>query len=251
MNNTNTSVNYPPAYASVAANSKNGQYTMTAVNSSSSGNGAIRPKLSEIKLAESRKEEENINELAEYYAIIKSADIVEAAYSRDAISAQEYNEACTKLISQFKTTNAALITAGLITSPESFFRDYQVDCPRAFDRLVRDGVPATVMHGKVDSRSDVKIVAETVQAFITAMDCLKLSQWAVDQVQPLIADLVSSLNNVAGLPSDFDGLSKMKTWLQKLNSLRASYVLDEDEARQLSFDLENAYQSFHSFLSKK
>jgi ESCRT-I complex subunit VPS28 len=206
--------------------------------------------LEEINLADSRKEEERLEELAEYYAIVKATEMLEMAYSRDTITAQEYNETCTKYIAQFKTMTASLMSAGLISNPEQFFKDYQIDCSKAFNRLVRDGVSATVMHGTVDTRSDVKIVAETVQAFITAMDCIKLSQWATDQVQPLISDLTASLNNVSGLPPDFDGKIKMKEWLLKLNSLRASDILSEDEARQLSFDLDNAYQAFHAFLSR-
>lgn len=220
-------------------------------SSGSNGNIRFRPKMSEIKLALSRKEEEHIEELAEYYAIIKATEMLEMAYSRDAINSQEYNETCSKYLSQFKTMNAGLVSAGLIKSPEQFFKDFQVDCPKAFNRLVRDGVSATVMYGAANNRSDMKIVAETVQAFITAMDCLKLQQWATDQVQPLIADLNVSLNNVPGLPPEFDGKTKMKMWLQKLSSFRASDVLDEDQARQLSLDLENAYQEFHTFLAHK
>ena len=148
---------------------------------------------------------------------------------------------------------AALTSAGLITTSINYFRDYQVDCPRAFDRLIHDGVPATIMHGSnisMESKSDGKIVAETVQAFITAMDCLRLSQRATDEIQPLISELTSSLNK-SGLPSDFDGLIKMKMWLQKLNNMRASEEIGEEDARQLSFDLENSYNSFHDFLAKK
>ena len=46
-----------------------------------------------------------------------------------------------------------------------------------------------MIHASNDTRSDVKIVAETVQAFITAMDALRLEQKAVDEIQPLIAEL--------------------------------------------------------------
>lgn len=39
--------------------------------------------------------------------------------------------------------------------------------------------------------------------------------------------------------------------LRKLNAMRASEELDEDQARQLSFELEQAYTSFMTFLNKK
>lgn len=46
-----------------------------------------------------------------------------------------------------------------------------------------EGVPATVLHASSDNRAESVIVAETVQAFITAMDALRLQQRAVDEVQ--------------------------------------------------------------------
>eukprot|EP01035_Chromulina_nebulosa_P018525 gene18525-24243_t len=213
----------------------------------------IRQKLPEVKQFDNNKERNQIEELAEFYAIIRATELLETAFSRDAVDSNEYTDICSKLISQFKASNAALITAGYIKDSSTFFRDYNIDCPRAFDRLVRDGVPATVMHGSSadNNRSNVKIVAETVQAFITALDSLKLNQRATDEIQPLIAELTTSLQKVSGLPPNFDGLVKMKAWLQKLNSLRASDEIEEDDARQLIFDIENSYNAFHAFLSKK
>lgn len=181
--------------------------------------------------------------------IIKATESLEAAYSRDAVSATAYAESCTRLIQQFKSTESALITGGMITSAEVFMREFDVDCPRAYDRLLRAGVPATVMHVSHDDRGENVVVAETVQYFITTMDALKLDQRAVDEVQPLISDLMSSLTRVQGLASDFEGLVKLRLWLQKLNELRASDTIDDEEARQLIFDLEGAYSAFHRFLS--
>jgi ESCRT-I complex subunit VPS28 len=111
------------------------------------------------------------------------------------------------------------------------------------------GVPATVLHPAQDNRLESVIVAETVQAFITAMDALKLGQRAVDEIQPLISDLMASLAKVHSLPTDFEGLVKTKLWLQKLNDMRAADEIDEDEIRQLLFDLESSYSGFHKHLS--
>jgi hypothetical protein len=48
-----------------------------------------------------------------------------------------------------------------------------------------------------DNRAETVVVAETVQFFITTMDALKLNQTAVDEIQPLVSDLVHSLNKVS------------------------------------------------------
>ena len=113
------------------------------------------------------------------------------------------------------------------------------------------------------------------------MDALKLNDRAVDQLLPLINDIgmtlsncllvffsislidqmlnlsifymsVSLLRKVKGIHnkegSDFDGISTMKPWMEKLENSKASDEISEDEARQLIFDLEKSYGAFHSFL---
>lgn len=66
-----------------------------------------------------------------------------------------------------------------------------MDCPRAVERLLRLGVPATVLNPIQDDRGEALKVAEAVQNFITAMDGVKLGQRAVDEIQPLISDIVT------------------------------------------------------------
>ena len=80
---------------------------------------------------------------------------------------------------------------------------YNMQCPMAARRLIHSGMPATIEHGKPmgSSSSAAVAVAETVQHFITTMDSLKLNMVAVDQVYPLLTDLVQSLNKVRACPA--------------------------------------------------
>jgi ESCRT-I complex subunit VPS28 len=111
------------------------------------------------------------------------------------------------------------------------------------------GVPATVIHGgSKDDRSHTVIVAETVQAFITTMDALRLGQRAVDEIQPLVSDVMRFLVKVPNLPGDFEGVVKMRLWLQKLHDMRAHDEIEEQESRQLLFEVESSYTAFHNFL---
>lgn len=111
-----------------------------------------------------------------------------------------------------------------------------MDCPRAVERLLRLGVPATVINPMQDDRGEAIKVAETVQYFITAMDgvrwvssssCVlrahpsiyllifrthRLEQRAVDELQPMVSDIVASLNRVPQLPSDFAATKKLQEW---------------------------------------
>lgn len=228
----------PPSYSSVTGRDP-AQHIMER-----------RRRVGEVKAYESSKERALYEELGDLYSIMKATEALEKAYGRDAVSASEYSEACTKLISQFRTSEAGLISGGKIVNIDQFIADYSVECPRAYHRLVTTGVPATVMHATHDDRQEGVVVAETVQCFITAMDALKLEQRAVDEIQPLIADLMNALNKINGLPADFEGLKKLRVWLEELNKRRAVESLEEDDARQLIFDLDSSYALFLAHLKK-
>jgi ESCRT-I complex subunit VPS28 len=83
------------------------------------------------------------------------------------------------------------------------------------------------------------------------MDILKLNQRAVDEIHPYVEQLVSSLAKVKSLPGDFDGLIKVKSWLKKLNDLRAYDEIEEGDVRQFLFDVETSYNGFLNNLGPK
>ncbi|CAK4071361.1 unnamed protein product [Aphanomyces euteiches] len=241
----------PPAYAytsTVQTTTVLQSSTTFAVTRSTSANSISKP--TEIKLFESAKDRRMYEDLSDLYAIIKTTEHLETAYVRDAISPDEYTEACTKLISQYKTAETALRNAGHLVSIEAFLTHYRLDCPRAVERLVRLGVPATVVHNTTSTSADAVNVAQTVQHCITLMDSLKLNVRAVDEIQPLLSECMGSLTKVKGLPPTFEGRLKLEQWLRVLNAMRASDELDDDQTRQMSFDLERAYTGFMSFLNK-
>ncbi|KAG5561501.1 hypothetical protein RHGRI_004520 [Rhododendron griersonianum] len=71
---------------------------------------------------------------------------------------------------------------------------------------------------------------------------------AVDQVHPLLSDLLSSLNKLAILPSDFEGKTKMKGWIAILSKMGAADELTKQQVRQLLLYLESSYNSFMATL---
>ena len=126
-------------------------------------------------------------------------------------------------------------------------------CPRAVDRLLKSGVPATVLNPVVSQSGEASKVAEATQNFITAKDALQLGQNAVDTIQPFISDIVQALRRLPGLPTGGDNspATKMEIWLEKLNNMRAVDELDEEMNRQLSLDLDTSYTAFHNWLRDK
>lgn len=190
-----------------------------------------------------KKEREILEQYADLYAILKATEKLERAYVRDAIGAKEYEPACEKLIGQFRTLWDTVRSS--VPDVEQFMATYNMQCPMAAKRLIHSGMPATIEHNvrprPGQTGSAAVAVAETVQHFITAMDSLKLNMVAVDQIYPLLSDLVQAMMKVTTLPPDMAGKKAVRGWMSKLHGMPASYELNEDEVRQLLFDLESAY----------
>jgi len=161
----------------------------------------------EFKLWTDRKTREHYENLADLFAIIKTTDKLEKAWIRaSSMPAKDYEDACSRLIAQFRTVKTAL---GWDTQRvEAFMKEYKMVCSNARLRLIESGVPATVEYGQPTTQDDgqrAKASAEAVHYFITAMDGLKLDLKAVDEIYPQLNDIVSTLNRVSGLPQDFPG----------------------------------------------
>jgi ESCRT-I complex subunit VPS28 len=199
-----------------------------------------------IDLYESSRERESYEEQANLYAIILATEHLERAYARDAIEHKEYNAQCKKLIQQFKLAERTLRGA---MNTETFMALYQMDCPRAVERLLKMGIPEPV-RGGTDDASHAVSVAETVQHFITTMDAVKLEQRAVDELQPLLSDLLDVLTRVPETPNDFEPNRKVEKWLATLNAMRAVDEISEEDARQLYHDLDSAYTEFTRYLKR-
>ena len=83
--------------------------------------------------------------------------------------------------------------------------------------------------------------------FITFLDALKLNLLSKDQLHPLLSDVIQSVNTVTD--RDFEGRGKIISWLIRLNGMRATEELGEEEARELMFEMEGAYAGFKGTLN--
>jgi len=210
----------------------------------------------EVPLFSNHRERRQYDDLADLFSIIKTTEHLEKAYTMDAVTNEEYTKACLKLISQFRSTETALKTDGTLTNTDEFLKTYQMDCPRAVERLLRTGGPATTLHNTADTNNKqdaARVVAETTQLLITAQNALELAQdntVAVDEIHPYLSDAMDSLTRVPNLPANFEPSEKLKKWLIDLNQMRASDELSEEQFRQLKHDLETAYNLFFQFLNE-
>ena len=140
----------------------------------------------------------------------------------------------------------------------AFFDAYGARVPSARRRL-DVGVPATLEHHTSSGRggrghnngyeNEARYVAEATHCFITVLDTLKLDMRAKDQVAPALGDLLVALHKVTRVPKDFAGTTCVRKWMSKLDTMRASESLNEDEVRELLYEVENAYSEFMRILS--
>ena len=202
-----------------------------------------------VRLYENSRERKTYTELADLYAIFKATEHLEVAYARDAIGKAEYNQACSKLIQQYKGARQAIDADDRVSSVEQFLDVYKAECPRATKRLLIDMVPADVIDsGHSTAQNTGVIVADTVSNFITVIDQLKLGIRAVDELTLCIHDLMANLNRTVGVPEDFEPKRKVHHWVTVLSTLGASDQISEDQARQIELDMQTSYQTYFAFL---
>ncbi|KAL4809289.1 VPS28 protein-domain-containing protein [Aspergillus unguis] len=213
----------------------------------------------EVKLASSSAERDLYESLAEIYSIIATLDGLEKAYIKDVVTEAEYTETCSRLLKQYKSSLGDDAVAREFVDLETFKRTWGLECPRATERL-RIGLPATVEQashsgpaankasgatGPIGGASGTLILTAT-ENFITFLDALKLNMVSKDALHPLLSEVIQSVNKVTD--ADFENRGKIIQWLITLNQMRATEELGEEQARELAFDIEQAYQGFKSTL---
>jgi ESCRT-I complex subunit VPS28 len=224
----------------------------------------------EQKLFTTASERELYESLAELHAIIVTLEFLEKAFVKDSIPSSSYTPVCKRLLGQYQTLLGNDKVAEAFGDLATFKEKYDIDCPAATRRLIT-GVPATTEHPAVaveEARSEggrtpeitassgngghqegkwknvsPKAVAEATQNFITCMDALRLNYSAKDELHPLLAAVITSVN-VVTKSEEFDGRKDIVKWLIVLNQMRPGDEIDENQGREMLWDLEKGYNSF-------
>jgi len=204
----------------------------------------MRPELlQEVKLYSNAREREKFDNMAELFAVINTLQHLEKAYIKDAIHPKEYTAACSKLLVQYKAAFKQVQSADFPTV-EAFTKIYRLDCPAALERI-REDRPITI---KDDAGNTSKSIANIVERFITIMDRLRLQIRAKDEIHPDLEDLKLTMDRLSMLSDDFEGKVAVQKWLDTLSQMRAHDELDEEQVRQMIFDIEQSYYAFNRLL---
>lgn len=219
----------------------------------------------EVKLADSAGERDLIDSLAEIYGIIRTLDGLEKAYIKDAVTESEYTEMCSKLLKQYKSILSDETVSKEFQDLDTFSRKWsvrkplifpllqltanQIECPRATERI-RVGIPSSVeqaTHGPASSTgrgggASTSLIVTATENFITFIDALRINMTSKDALHPLLGDVIQSVNKVTN--EDFANRGKIIQWLITLNQMRTTEELNPDQVRELTFDMDQAYNGF-------
>lgn len=125
----------------------------------------------------------------------------------------------------------------------------QIECPRATERI-RVGIPSTVeqaSHGPAASAgmgggASTSLIVTATENFITFIDALRINMTSKDALHPLLGDVIQSVNKVTN--EDFANRGKIIQWLIILNQMRTTDELSPEQVRELTFDMDQAYNGF-------
>merc|ERR1712125_177025 len=105
---------------------------------------------------------------------------------------------------------------------------YDMNCPLAEGRLAI-GIAATVLQAKDnDAGKTAQQVMQVTSDFITLLDTLRLGALGVEEVHPLVRDIVSNLSHFPG--SCPTGSDKFTEWLKLLNGMKAADEITEEQS---------------------
>jgi len=82
--------------------------------------------------------------------------------------------------------------------------------------------------------------------FITLLDAIKIGMVSKDTLHPILVETIQAVNKVTS--TEFENKGKIVQWLITLNQMRAAEELNQDQARELQFDMERAYYGFKATL---
>ena len=199
-----------------------------------------------VRLWTTREARRRYDDFATLYALARALEKLERAYVRSSVDAKAYERACVDLTSKFKTLRSVLRDS--VPDLDRFLETYGARVPAARRRL-EAGVPATAEHGgaargtEAEGRAEARAVADATHCFIGVMDTVKLDMRAKDQVAPALGDLLLALCKVSRLPNDFEGTKCVRKWVLRLDEMRASEVLEEEETREFLYEIANAYST--------
>nr|OQO28160.1 hypothetical protein B0A51_04580 [Rachicladosporium sp. CCFEE 5018] len=217
----------------------------------------------EVVLADTTAERDLLDSLGELYSIILTLEALEKGYLRDTVQERDYTEICDRLLRQYRSHLTDEHVRAAFVDLESFKAEWGLEVPKATERL-RIGLPATVetaparehnshsnnrnSTGPSGPNPNATHIVSASESFITLLDAIKLNMLSKETLHPILVDTIQAVNRVTD--RDFENKGKIIQWLITLNQMRVTEDLELDQARELQFDMQLAYDGFKAVLGE-
>jgi ESCRT-I complex subunit VPS28 len=183
----------------------------------------------------SSADKRRINEQANLYSLLVTIDALERLFTQGIVEKEEAEAQFVDLFDQLKTQlNATKLDV------YGFIAEHNLDVPFARPRLDK------MFQNPADGHNDVLLALEAGQHFVTLVDALKLGMFHADELLPVARDLADALKGISALPVSSSAVTTVHRWLDRLDVMKASDCITDEEARQFSLDLQSACAVFQS-----
>ena len=152
------------------------------------------------------------------------------------------------MINQFKMQEGVLSALCGMTAKQFVFR-HRVRAVRGVHRLIEEKVPATTFMASGTHKSAGAAALEAGTAFVTALDAIDMGHKTKEELWSPVTNVLSVLNRIPSLPHDFTATATMTRWVKVITELELDQSLDDDQCRQLRFDIDKSYQQLKDHLS--
>lgn len=153
------------------------------------------------------------------------------------VKGPEYDGEFRSLLHQFQMCSQSI--PGFV-GLDKFMTDYQLEYCQSAKMRIQAG--KSNYKGEDSDKNFAQRVFDITTKFIQPIDVLTLGINSVDEIAPPVRDVHQALLNYPQLPPSYQGLSLVEKWVNILNQKKATDTLDDDEVRQLKYDLEQAIQ---------
>ena len=96
-------------------------------------------------------------------------------------------------------------------------------------------------YNPLTNKNDLSSVMDITAKFVSVQDQIDMSITSVDDLHPILSDLLSALLAFKTVDNDSTAIKAIQNWENKLRGLGASYKLTDDEARDLKHELSKSF----------
>lgn len=204
-------------------------------------------------LTTGKRDKERLEDMSAVFSLLTATDRLENVWARrGAISQEEYEKQCEKLIQQYNVLRPS--TESSIPDLDLFISEYDCKASMARHRL-KVGVPATVtpLSSVAHKPKDLgKYVVRCTANFYELVNSIELGQHSVSTLLPSVVSLCRSLDNiirVAARGKSYEFVIKLVKWRDRLYAMPAHATLSEEDASRLKLDLNTSYEEFENVLN--